>query len=230
MLNLVYVQATDIPDSWFQLLYRILYEGRKFEIDKGSYAGSNRLEYDWVTIHIRHPQTRPLLPSIPAHYNIPDPVAPDYLDEYVPYVMTAEIQENEEYTYGSRLKTAKCSDGSVIDQIEEIIKIYKKFGYRNNQLVLRVTHPDDFLLDDPACLQLIDTRIQDNKLHFYIYFRSWDLYSGYPANLAAIAYLQEYMAGEIGVECGEFICTSKGLHLYDYVIDLAKIRCMKGDW
>ena len=33
-----------------------------------------------------------------------------------------------------------------------------------------------------------------------------------------------YMAGEIGVEPGEMICSSKGLHLYDMYWELAKRR------
>jgi thymidylate synthase len=35
------------------------------------------------------------------------------------------------------------------------------------------------------------------------------------------------MAEEIGVEDGEFIAASKGLHLYDYAWELAKIRTNK---
>ena len=38
--------------------------------------------------------------------------------------------------------------------------------------------------------------------------------------------LQEHMANEIGVEQGEMICTSKGLHLYDYAVPFAEMRCM----
>ncbi len=37
------------------------------------------------------------------------------------------------------------------------------------------------------------------------------------------------MASSIGVEDGEIIASSKGLHLYDYVWELAKLRTMKGD-
>jgi thymidylate synthase len=36
--------------------------------------------------------------------------------------------------------------------------------------------------------------------------------------------LKEYMALSIGVEDGEIIDASKGLHLYDYVWELAKLR------
>jgi thymidylate synthase len=69
---------------------------------------------------------------------------------------------------------------------------------------------------------MIDTRISEGKLHFVVYFRSWDLWGGFPANLAGIQILKEYMAGEIGVEDGELIAMSKGLHLYDYSWDLAR--------
>ena len=51
---------------------------------------------------------------------------------------------------------------------------------------------------------------------------SWDLWGGFPANLGAIQILKEYMSSEIGIEDGELIAVSKGLHLYDYSWDLAK--------
>ena len=91
-------------------------------------------------------------------------------------------------------------------------------------MVLQVGEPTDRLLKDPPCLRQIDTRIQDSKLHFIVNFRSWDLWNGFPANLAAIEYLQKYISSEIGVNQGEFIVESKGLHLYDHVWKLAEQR------
>ena len=41
------IEARDLPDLWFQAVYDVLNVGRVFEIDKGSYAGSSRLEYDY---------------------------------------------------------------------------------------------------------------------------------------------------------------------------------------
>jgi thymidylate synthase len=77
-------------------------------------------------------------------------------------------------------------------------------------------------LADPPCLRGIDTRIRYGKLHFMAYFRSWDLWAGFPSNLAAMQLLKEYMAQEIGVEDGEMIAMSKGMHLYEYSWDLAR--------
>jgi len=66
-----------------------------------------------------------------------------------------------------------------------------------------------------------------NECHFIIYFRSWDLWGGFPANLSGMQLLKEYMAQEIGVDDGEMICSSKGLHLYKYVWKLAALRTGK---
>ncbi len=110
--------------------------------------------------------------------------------------------------------------------MELCIWTYKNKGHRNNQMVLQVAHPTDMLLQDPPCLRLIDTRIQDGRLNFIIYFRSWDLWGGFPANLAAMQMMKEYIASEVGVEDGEIIAASKGLHLYNYVWELAE--CIRG--
>jgi len=109
-----------------------------------------------------------------------------------------------------------------INQMELMIWTYKNKGYRNNQMVLQVAKPTDMLLKDPPCLRHIDTRIQDGKLHFFPYFRSWDLFGGFPANLAAIELMKQYCATQIGVENGEIVASSKGLHIYDYVWEISE--------
>lgn len=239
-LNIHKIVARDLPDLWFQAVNDLLDIGRRFKIDKGSYAGQTRLEYDYFVGHILNPGfgsgTPEILPHIPSHLNIPDPVEFKYVyggegyeRSYIEYLMEANKKENEQYTYGERLRQYfQCEHDNIpIDQIYKIIQTYKKHGHRNNQMVLQVAQPSDIYLDDPPCLRHIDTRIQDNKLHFFVYFRSWDLWGGLPANLAAIQTLKEYMASEIGVQDGEMVVESKGLHLYGYAEDLAKIRCMK---
>ena len=203
-MDCVNIEATSLADAWFQSVYTILDRGRVFVIDRGSYAGQKRLEYDWFTVRIKHPGTRPLLPQIEPHFGIPNPVEDGYLDDYLPYLMTAELKPGESYTYGQRLSgypiawndvamydecvknnnkeiliqdeevwkdrkiitTNPKGDQFFINQIELMIWTYKNKGYRNNQMTLQVAHPSDMRLQDPPCLRLIDTRIQDGKLHF----------------------------------------------------------------
>jgi thymidylate synthase len=216
-MELVFIEARDLPDAWFQCVYQILEKGRTYTIDRGSFKGQERLEFDYVTVHIKFPITRPLLPDIPPSLGIPNPVATDYLDQYLPYLMTSAKKEGEEYTYGEYLEP----------QIDEVIRMYREEGHGTNQAYMTVGEPRTIYLEDPPCLRGIDTRIKDNKLHFITYFRSWDLWNGFPANLGAIQLLKEYMAENIGVEDGEIIAASKGLHLYDYIWELAKLRTMK---
>jgi len=149
---------------------------------------------------------------------------------YIMEEMMADINNDIYKPKGSFLYSRESSLEDLynqVDQIDSIIKTYRENGHRNNQMCIQIAQPTDVLLKDPPCLRTIDTRIQDGQLNFYIYFRSWDLWGGFPSNLAGISLLQEYMAIEIGVEPGEFICTSKGLHLYDHAIDVAKLRCGK---
>ena len=225
------IVARDIPDAWFQCIYDIFDYGNEYIIDKGSFEGQKRLEFDYITIHIKFPGTRPLEPDIPEHFGIPNPVAEGYIEDYLPYLMTDKKAENEDYTYGERLagyewyghiQKGRCRRLRV-NQIDHWIDVLKKTPL-TNQAVLQVGVPQDSLLGDPPCLRHIDLRVESGKLHFIVYFRSWDLFNGFPANLGAIQLLKEYMASEIGVEDGEIIASSKGLHLYDYVWELAELR------
>ena len=99
----LHIEATTLSDAWFQVVYKCIEEGKDFIIDKGSYEGEKRLEFDYITIHIKKPGVRPLLPEIPAQYNIPNPVDQGYIDEYMPYIMTGELKPGESYTYGQRI-------------------------------------------------------------------------------------------------------------------------------
>jgi thymidylate synthase len=234
-LHIAHINATTIPDAWFQCIWEIIDHGFTYEIQHGSYVGDKRLEMDFVTVYISHPQVRPLEPDIPAHYGIPNPVEQGYIEQYLPYLMTDAREPGEDYTYGQRIVAGQVIDDSsdaesisirVINQIEHFIRLLRKTP-NTNQAILQVGQPSDCLLSDPPCLRHIDMRIRNGRLLFYPYFRSWDLWGGFPANLGGIVHLQEYMAGEIGVEPGPFICSSKGLHLYKYVWELARLRTGK---
>jgi len=236
-MKIINIEATDIQDAWFQCISSIFDNGFKYIIERGSYVGETRLEFDFITIHIKKPYQEPydmMLPQIPQHLNIPNPVENGYIELYMQYLMTSDVKEDEAYTYGERLTNVhnlkEVEDGVFdiqdINQIEYWIDVFKKTP-NTNQAVLQVAEPQDCKLNDPPCLRHIDMRIKDNVLIFYPYFRSWDLWGGMPANLAGIAVLQKYMADEIGVESGSIVASSKGLHLYKYTHELAKLRINK---
>lgn len=215
-LKITTIEATDIQDAWFQCIAAALDRGFKYEIQHGSFVGQTRLELDFVTVYIRHPYNHPydlMLPQIPVHLNIPNPVENGYVEQYLPYLMTPNKEENEDYTYGNRIHS----------QLQLMIDLLIATP-NTNQAILQVANDYDWIFKDPPCLRHIDMRVKDGTLIFYPYFRSWDLWGGFPANLAALAVLQNYMADSIGVMTGPMIASSKGLHIYGYVEELAKLR------
>ncbi len=205
------IEARDLSEAWFLCLRETLAEGHEYKIERGSYAGEHRKELEFIVLRIKNPGTRPLIPDVPQ--GVPPPSTMEYIESYLPYLMTAHKAEGEQYTYGQYLET----------QIAEVIRMYKEDGYNTNQAFMAVGDNKSIFLTDPPCLRAVDTRILNNKLNFVVYFRSWDLWAGFPSNLAAIQLLKEYMAGEIGVDDGEIIAVSKGMHLYQYCWELAKI-------
>ncbi len=210
-MNITVVDARDLSEAWFLCLGKVLTEGLDYRIDRGSYEGERRKELPLVVAQINYPGTRPLMPDVPQ--GVPPPTTMDYIESYLPYLMTAHKAEGEQYTYGQYLEK----------QIAEVIRMYREDGFNTNQAFMAVGDAQSIYLSDPPCLRAIDTRIRDGRLSFIVYFRSWDLWAGFPSNLAAIQLLKEYMASEIGVEDGEIVAMSKGMHIYEYCWELARV-------
>lgn len=210
-MNISKIEARDLSEAWFLCLREILLNGYVYKIERGSYVGERRRELDFALVHVKNPGSRPLIPDVPL--GVPAPSTMEYIENYLPYLMTAHKAEGEQYTYGQYLEK----------QISEVIKMYREDGFNTNQAFMAVGDAQSIFLSDPPCLRGIDTRIKDGHLNFIAYFRSWDLWAGFPSNLAAIQLMKEYMAEEIGVADGEIIVMSKGLHLYEYSWELAKI-------
>jgi len=57
-----------------------------------------------------------------------------------------------------------------VNQVEEVIKMYKEKGHGTNQATMEIGMPSDIALADPPCLRIIDTRIRYGKLHFICIF------------------------------------------------------------
>ncbi len=209
-MKITEITARDLSEAWFLCLGKVLDDGCEYKIDRGSYEGQKRKQLDLAVVQVSYPATRPLIPDVPQ--GVPPPSTMDYVESYLPYLMTGHRREGEQYTYGQYLER----------QIAEVIRMYREDGHNTNQAFMAVGDAQSIYQPDPPCLRMIDTRIRDGRLDFYAYFRSWDLWAGFPSNLAAIQLLKEYMASEIGVEDGGLVAMSKGLHLYEYSWELAK--------
>lgn len=211
-LKPVILEVHDLPELWFRALWELWNQhsgdSREYMVQHGSFEQMHkRKEFDFFLGHVRNPGQRPIIPIVPEGSNIAPPTDMEAVGVYFAhYIMGAEVAENETYTYGSRINTS----------LSRVIEILKNTP-DTNQAIIEIGKPEDVFISDPPCLRLIDCRIKDGRLHFFIYFRSWDLWAGLPQNLGGLQLLKEYIAEEVGVQDGEMIVSSKGLHVYDYV-------------
>ena len=249
MIEPVFIKATTLDDVYFKLLSELYKYGREIPVDEGSYKGSTRLEFDYVSGFIKYPTVRPLAPITPEGV---DPVTTDEkIEEYfLDYLMNTKLGENEHYKYstwiaGGEYKIPALSlpcwkrknEYWVIapDQLQWCIDHYREKGFGNNHCYIQVGYPEsNYAYDMPyeseadrgtsPCLRGIDTKIIDNKLCFHVYFRSWDLYSAFPQNMGGITLLLEYMAEMLEIEVGILFFSSLKLHCYKHAIIPMKRR------
>lgn len=96
---------------------------------------------------------------------------------------------------------------------------YDRCPYCNVELIshenIRKTTP---------CLRGLDFRIIDGYLMTHVIYRSWDLLSGFPTNMGGFTLLNEYVAGEIGVEPGPLAFSCKSLHVYSHAFEYLELR------
>lgn len=213
-MDIAFVEAFDLPDAWFTLLGRVLDDGREYAVDQGSFVGRRRKELEFVVLKVTNPGQRPLVPQMPPGVGVPPPTTMDYVEEYYhSYFVGSERQPHEEYTYGSYVHA----------QLLPLLEKYRE-GPNTNQGCITIGDASSIHLEHPPCLRLIDTRVQDGRLDFVVYYRSWDLWAGFPVNMAGTQLLKEELALALEVEDGDILALSKGLHLWEHSWEWAECR------
>ena len=218
----VNLKCTNLEDAWVRSMYHAISIGRPYLVTEGSRAGQHRLTMDVAHININHPELRPLYPTGKPGQVVPidEKAITQYFENYV--YSDSPPKPDEHYNYSEY----------IYPLANAIMDYYRKFGPGNAHCSIRVGSPNCFLdyfeayKDETSrkttpCLLTIDTRIIDNHLCFYVYYRSWDLFSGFPLNMAGFQLLKETMSGYIGVENGPTVAVCKDLHLYEEDIPAA---------
>jgi len=227
--------AKTISDAWFQLIYNLFDRAYSQTIQKGSFENEQyRLQYPGIAVYIEHPYYD-MVPVIPPGLGIPAPTTMEYIEDYFAnYLMNPELAENETYTYASRIQHSMPKGGT---QLERIIEILRDTPL-TNQAVIEIATPED--LDvcygkdeklDPPCLRLLDFKVvpSENVLVLTVtsYFRSWDLWAGFPTNLGGIEILKQYVSSEAGLQNGGMYAYSAGAHIYGYQEEIARLRTLR---
>ncbi|HEY3347775.1 MAG TPA: thymidylate synthase, partial [Nitrospirota bacterium] len=235
------INAKTVNDAWFQLLTKALEQDGEGEfvnayptgiIQRGSFElGQSRLQFPGVAVEIEYPD-QDYCVVMPAGLENMAPTTLDKVESYFhEYILGDNVPENTTYTYGSRINVSLAG---VIEMLQETPV--------TNQAVIEIGRPEDYDCckgkdgkDDPPCLRLIDLKVRPaykdgeldraaSKLDLTVYFRSWDLFAGFPENLGGMSLLQQTISGVIGIPVGRMYAYSAGLHLYGYQKELAEIR------
>jgi thymidylate synthase len=230
-----FLKAKTISDAWFQLIYNLFDYGYIQHIQKGSFEKEQyRLQYPGVTVYIEYPD-KDMVPTMVPNSGIPTPTTKEYIEDYfADYLMNPDLAENETYKYASRINKRLPSGKT---QIEHVIEILKEIPL-TNQAVIEVATPDDMEVCcgkdgklDPPCLRLLDFKVipvnSELVLTVSVYFRSWDLWSGFPTNLGGIELLKQYVATETGLKNGPMYAYSAGLHIYGFQEEIARLRTLR---
>lgn len=123
--------------------------------------------------------------------------------------------------YGARLRTRW-----EFDQLSRAADALSA-NEESRQVVLSLWNPtDDFpavdgmaQADDIPCNVLSCLRLVDGRLHWLQTCRSNDVFRGLPYNLVQFTYIQEVLAGWIGVEVGGYTHVVSSLHAYTSALD-----------
>lgn len=226
------VDAKTISDAWFQLLWGMFDNSYTQPVQRGSFEGEQyRLQYPGASVYIEYPWMD-MVPAIPTALGIPAPTTREYIEDYFAnYLMDPGLSENETYRYATRIHSEMPKGDT---QLGRVIEMLRRTPFTNHA-VIEVATPDDldvcFGKDgkcDPPCLRLIDFKVlPPDILTVSVYFRSWDLWAGFPSNLGGIELLKQYVAAEANLSWGPMYAYSGGLHIYKYQEEVARIRTAK---
>ncbi len=234
-MSLFCLRAKTISDAWFQLIYNVFDHSYTQKIQKGSFEKEqHRLQYQGLAAFIEHP-SEDMIPVIPPALGIPSPTTMDYINDYFAnYLMDPALAENETYKYASRIQHPMPKGGT---QLDRVIAMLKETPL-TNQAIVEIGSPDDHDVCigndgnlDPPCLRLLDFKAvpaaDDLVLSLTCYFRSWDLWAGFPTNLGGLELLKSYVASEAGLKSGPMYAYSAGAHIYGYQEEIARIRTLR---
>lgn len=216
--------------------HRLQYRGLAVEI-----------EYPWMNMVPQMPEGVNIPPPTSQEY------IEDYFAGYIMNPELAENETYKYASRIHEVVHYECDPSKSITpyvtQLDKIIDMLKK-SPQTNQAAIEIAKPSDVVgcigndgKLDPPCLRVIDFKVvpaavvtevdkeqatisvePKDVLTVSVYFRSWDLWGGFPTNLGGIELLKQYVAQECGLVNGPMYAYSAGAHIYGHVEELAKLR------
>lgn len=126
--------------------------------------------------------------------------------------------------YGKQWRRWETTDGSVIDQLSQVIDMIKT-NPNSRRIIISAWNVGE--LGDMAlmpCHCLFQFYVADGKLSCQLYQRSADTFLGVPFNIASYALLTMMIAQVCYLEYGEFVHSFGDVHLYSNHIEQARLQ------
>jgi thymidylate synthase len=134
----------------------------------------------------------------------------------------AKFQGDLGRIYGVQWRNWRKTDGTTVDQLQELIEGIKKDPYGRRH-ILTAWNPGE--LDEmalPPCHCFAQFYVNDGKLSCQLYQRSNDFFLGGPFNIASYSLLTHMIAQVCELSVGEFIHTTGDAHIYFNHIEQVK--------
>ena len=116
--------------------------------------------------------------------------------------------------YGKQWRSWAAPDGTVIDQISDVIAQIRKNPDSRRLIVSAWNVADLPQMALMPCHALFQFYVADGKLSCQLYQRSADIFLGVPFNIASYALLTHMLAQQCDLDVGDFIWTGGDCHLY----------------
>ena len=124
--------------------------------------------------------------------------------------------------YGIQWRNWRAPDGTVVDQIAELIKKLKTAPY-DRRLIVSAWNPGELAdMALPPCHMFFQCFVSDGALSLHMVQRSCDMFLGVPFNIASYSLLLHMLAQVTGLKAKECILTLQDAHVYHEHFDAVK--------
>lgn len=149
-----------------------------------------------------------------------------YLNEHGVSIWNEWADANGELgpVYGKQWRSWQGPDGTVTDQITNLIQQIKKNPDSRRLIVSAWNVADLPKMALMPCHTLFQFYVADGKLSCQLYQRSADVFLGVPFNIASYALLTMMIAQVCDLEYGDFVHSFGDAHLYNNHIEQAKLQ------
>lgn len=126
--------------------------------------------------------------------------------------------------YGKQWRSWSGPDGTVTDQISELIHTLKTNPDSRRMIVNAWNVGELKQMALTPCHCLFQFYVADGRLSCQLYQRSADTFLGVPFNIASYALLTLMIAQVCGLKPGEFVHTFGDVHLYNNHLEQARVQ------